>query len=136
MVPTVIEEIILDYVDQLKEYTGHKAVLREIRERYRKEIVEATWKRPAPPFSWERPAQFQDDLRRFEVAFYQYVGRTSNEISWRYETNVGVRDRNNWKGLKSLCSRPTLSTCIRGRHETKNFAQSNIQPKEKLSEST
>ena len=87
-IPVVIREIILDYVEDLQEYTGLKPVLREIREIYRKKIVRATFADPhEDSYTAERAPYFIDDWQRFEKALWQNFGHTSpwymNELRTR-----------------------------------------------------
>ena len=77
-IPNVIQDIILDYVQQLHEHTGHN-VIREIRQRYRTRIVEATFADPQEEgpynlYNIQLPDYFVDDYSRFRQAFFYQSG--------------------------------------------------------------
>ena len=82
MIPKVIVSIILDYVDQLKEYTGLKPVLREIRKGYREKIVEATFADPNEegPYGMfsALPLYFLEDMLQFGESFKTHCGYLTN----------------------------------------------------------
>lgn len=78
-IPNVIQDIILDYVQQLQYHTGLNPILREIRQRYRTRIVEATFADPQEQgpygeFDIQLPDYFVDDYSRFRQAFFYQSG--------------------------------------------------------------